>query len=282
MSLKTTKTLFAACLLFLGVNSAVAQLDSVHYHDLSMESQWGSSTVNDAFGCFVRITPTSYPATLRGIRGYFRNGDATSTFKWKVYVDATGAGNGGGGIFYFSPSAITNPSAGTTNQQASSYIDLTSSNIVITQGDVYVGAVQTVGFAGFGMDSSSSTAPTRQWQWMTVFNQNYWNTMQSQAAPLELGFTAFFTAFTTDVNGSYPDEMVNVFPNPATNVLHVQLPSINNNPVIKIFDVMGKQVAEQKVNDIETNIDLSGLTPGMYVVTIVSDAQVITRKIQKQ
>ena len=63
MKLKTTKKFFAAFLLCLGVNFASAQLDSVRYHDGQMETQWGSSTTGDAFGCFVRITPTSYPAT---------------------------------------------------------------------------------------------------------------------------------------------------------------------------------------------------------------------------
>ncbi len=282
MNSKTTFSFFAVLALFLGLaTGSRAQIDSVHYHDLSMETQWGSSTTNDQFGCFVRITPTSYPATLRGIRGYFRNAAAGSTFKWKVYVEQTGTGNGGGGIYYFSPTALANPAAGTTNQTASAYIDLTSSNIVIPSGDVYIGAVQTVGFAGFGMDSSSNTAPTRQWQWMTVFNQNYWNTLQSQTANFDLGFTGFFTAMTTGIDGSYAEEMINVFPNPATNVLHVQLPSVDNNPVIKLFDVMGKQVAEQKAIAIETTIDMSAFASGMYVVSVVSNAQVITRKVQK-
>jgi len=281
MNSKTTKKFLTALVLCLGVNLALAQLDSVHYHDLSMESQWGSSTTGDQFGCFVRITPTSYPATLRGIRGYFRNAPANSTIKWKVYADANGTGNGGATVAYISPNAFTNPAAGFVNQQKSAYIDLTSSNIVIAAGDVYIGAVQTVGYAGFGLDSSTNSAPTRQWQWLYAFGNN-WSTMQSQVAPLELGFTGFFTAFTTDINGAYAEEMINVFPNPATNVLHVQLPSTDNDHVIKIFDVMGKQVAEQKVTAFETNFDIGGLAPGMYVVTIVSDKQVITRKIVKQ
>jgi hypothetical protein len=281
MELKTTKKLFAAILFCLGANFSFAQLDSIRYHDGHMESQWGSSTSGDNFGCFVRITPPSYPATLRGIRGYFRNGDATSTIKWKVYKDPGGLANGGVTQLYLSSTAIANPSAGTTGQQATAYIDLTSSAIVITSGDVYVGAVQSIGWAGFGTDSSGSTAPNRQWQWLNVFSSNTWNTMASQTVSLELGFTAFFTAFTTGVDGAYSEEMINVFPNPATNVLHVQLPSAENNPVVKIFDVMGKQVAEQKASDIETNFDISSFASGIYILKITTDKQVITRKVQK-
>jgi len=281
MKLKTTTTFLSVIAFLLCTNFSFAQLDSIHYHDLSMESQWGSTTTGDDFGCFVRITPTSYPATLRGIRGYFRNGAAGSTIKWKVYGDPNSLANGGSGQLFLSANAVANPSAGTTGQQYSAYVDLTASNIVITQGDVYVGAVQSVGFAGFGMDSSSNTAPNRQWQWMTVFSQNNWSTMQSQLASLELGFTAFFTSMTTGLDGSYTEEMINVFPNPTSNLLHVQLPSADNNPIVKIFDVMGKQVAEQKVSEIETNFDMSSFATGVYVVSIVTDKQVITRKVQK-
>jgi hypothetical protein len=244
-----------------------------------MESQWGSSLVSNNFGCFVRITPPSYPATLRGIRGYFRNADATSTIKWKVYSDPNSLATGGVTQVFLSPNPFANPSAGTTGQQYTAYVDLTASNIIITQGDFYVGAVQTVGWAGFGIDSSGNTAPNRQWQWDYQF-ANHWNTMQSQTVSLELGFTAFFTPFTTGI-GTYTDEMINVFPNPSTNVLHIQLPSADNNPVVKIFDTMGRQVAEQKVKDIETNFDMSSFAPGIYVVSIVTDKQVITRRIQK-
>jgi len=279
--MKTTTKFLSVIVFCFCANFSFAQLDSVLFHDGHMENQWGSSTSADAFGCFIRVTPTSYPATLRGIRGYFRNGDATSTIKWKVYTDPSGAANGGVTQMYLAPNAIANPSAGTTGQQYTAYIDLTSNNLTIAQGDLYIGAVQTVGFAGFGIDSSGNTAPTRQWQWMTAFGSNYWNTMTSQALePYELGFTAFFTKFTTNID-AYTDEMINVFPNPSTNVLHVQLPSANNNPVVKIFDAMGRQVAEKKVIDMETNFDMSDLAPGVYVVSIITDKQVITKKVQK-
>src|ERR1700751_4986861 len=131
MELKTTKKLFAAILFCLGANFSFAQLDSIRYHDGHMESQWGSSTSGNQFGCFVRITPPSYPATLRGIRGYFRNADATSTIKWAVSADPNSLANGGVTIAYSSPSSIANPAAGTTNQQYTGYIDLTASNIII-------------------------------------------------------------------------------------------------------------------------------------------------------
>jgi hypothetical protein len=278
--MKTTKKLVLFIATLFCSTVSFAQLDSILYHDGTMESQWGSSLNNDNFGCFVRITPPAYPATLRGIRGYFRNADATSTIKWKVWADASGAGNGGVTIQYLSSTAFANPSAGTTNQQYTSYIDLTSSNIVINSGDVYVGAVQSVGWAGFGTDSSGNTAPTRQWQWDYQFG-NHWNTMQSQTVSLELGFTAFFTAFTTGVNGSYPEEMINVFPNPSSGILFVQLPSADHHPVVKIADMLGKQIAEQKMTDMEARFDISSYAPGMYVVSIVTDRQVITRKVQK-
>jgi hypothetical protein len=79
---------------------------------MQMETQWGSSTAGDQFGCFVRITPPSYPATLAGIRGFFRNADPGSTIKWKIYSDPSGLANGGVNALYLSPTAIVNPAAG--------------------------------------------------------------------------------------------------------------------------------------------------------------------------
>src|SRR5436190_24304612 len=88
------------------------QVDSIFYHDNQMESQWGSSTSGDLFGCFVRITPPVYPATLIGISGYFRNADASSNIKWKIFIDPGGSANGGVTPIYLSPVAINNPSSG--------------------------------------------------------------------------------------------------------------------------------------------------------------------------
>src|SRR4051794_20016869 len=102
------KLLLKLFLFFSITTSGYAQVDSLFYHDGVMESQWGSSTVNDNFGCFVRFTPNTYPATLLGIRGYFRNAGANSTIKWKVYADPNGNANGGVGIIYTSPSSVPN------------------------------------------------------------------------------------------------------------------------------------------------------------------------------
>lgn len=271
---------FISCMLAL---NASAQLDSVLYHDMQMETQWGSSTAADQFGCFVRITPPSYPATLRGIRGFFRNADPGSTIKWKVYADPSGMANGGTSIVYLSPAAIPNPATGgIANQQYDAYVDLTAENIVINAGDLYVGAVQTTNFFGAGIDHvpSNNVAPDRQWQWMNIFSTDYWNTMSSQAADGQLGFTAFFSSFGTGMN-EMQNEKMNVYVDPAGGHLHIQFPSRNFSGALQIVDVMGRILSEQKVTACDLRIDISTLKAGIYFVSVRSGHEVIQRRIEK-
>src|SRR6476620_10088648 len=102
--MKKILILFSCFVLFIPAMSE-AQIDSVYYHDSQFESQWGSSTGNDLFRLYVRVTPNTYPATLKGIRCWFRNAPAGATFKWTVYTDAAGAANGGVTNVYMSANA---------------------------------------------------------------------------------------------------------------------------------------------------------------------------------
>ena len=243
--MKIKKQLITFLLTCFIVNRASAQLDSILYHDTQMESQWGSSTVNDQFGCFVRVTPTVYPATLRGIRAYFRNADAASTFKWKVYSDSSGSMNGGVTQIYISPVAIPNPSSGgIPDQQYTAYVDLTSDNLVIDSGDVYIGVVQSVAYFGAGIDNApdNNVAVNRQWQWMNVFNVDYWNTLASQASSGQFGLTAFFTSSTIGINETGTEVGQLLFPNPATD--YISIFSSQKILSVTLLNIVGERVKE--------------------------------------
>jgi len=228
-----------------------------------MESQWGSSQSNDQFGCFVRITPLSYPATLIGIRGYFRNADASSMIKWKVYGDPGGTAAGGVSVLYTSPAAMANPAAGgNANQDYTAYVDLTSNNIVINSGDVYIGAVQNIGFFGAGIDNApnSTVAIDRQWQWMNVFNTNYWNTLASQASGGQFGFTAFFNAFTTGMQDTHTNGNA-VFPNPVSE--YITIPSHDQFNSLRLYDGLGNVV---KLFEVTDHLFVGDIPKGFYIL----------------
>jgi hypothetical protein len=60
---------------------------------------------------------------------------------------------------------------------------------------------------------------------MNIFSTDYWNTLSSQAADGQFGFTAFFNSFTSGWNEAR-DEKINVFVESSGKQLQVLLPLI--------------------------------------------------------
>jgi hypothetical protein len=273
------RTSFVFALLLIGYGKIIAQQDSILYHDMQMESQWGSTTVNDLFGCFVRFTPPAYPAQLTGIRAYFRNTGNPSTIKWKVYTDPSGSGNGGLNVAYLSPAPSPNPAAGgAPNQDYTGYVDLTSQNIIINSGDVYAGVVQNTGFFGIGIDNlpANNVAPTRQWQWMNVFGTDYWNTLVSQAATGQFGITAFFQPFGTSLPET--ESGIQIIYQPGDRTIDVILSKTTQDAKLRIYDMSGRLTTSSGCSETHCTLNLAGCTPGIYTLVLNSGTGVVTRK----
>ena len=81
-------------------------------------------------------------------------------------------------------------------------------------------------------------------------------------------------------NNKAPD--VILFPNPATNILTIQLPFLLNpfdfNKDISLYDASGKIVLKQKVNNQKFNIDISEFENGIYFITIADHELVFVSK----
>ena len=61
-----------------------------------------------------------------------------------------------------------------------------------------------------------------------------------------------------------------IYPNPASNLMHVQYDNIPNKPVISIYNMMGQNLLSIQAESADSVIDVSSLTNGIYFV-IVSD-----------
>lgn len=259
--------------------NVVAQCDSILYHDAAMESQWGSSTYDDHFSLMVRFTPAYYPAQLCAVRAYFRNADANSTFKWRAWSDPSGAALGGVSPIYLSPVAFANPAAGgIANQTYEAYSDLTSANITINSGDMYVGVTQTLGFFGMGIDNypNSSVAVDRQWQ----LQLGSWATLANQASNGQFGITAFFEPSTVGIEETNTNESnIAVYPNPATDNITIECPMSSQ---IEISNIEGQLLKTLMSSNSKTNIDVSTLPCGVYVVKVKTEKGVTVRKFIKE
>ena len=74
------------------------------------------------------------------------------------------------------------------------------------------------------------------------------------------------------------DYSTSVYPNPSNNVI-----SINNSNFIidniNLYSISGKLVKSQKVNSMQTNLNVTNLESGIYFLNIYSNNSIIKRKI---
>jgi hypothetical protein len=83
--------------------------------------------------------------------------------------------------------------------------------------------------------------------------------------------------YTSDSNP--PDvASVKVFPNPTSNFLFLEnLPSIKGDAFIEVFDIQGKRLLSQKLNNLSNIIATEALSNGFYILTVKEDGQIIGR-----
>lgn len=74
-----------------------------------------------------------------------------------------------------------------------------------------------------------------------------------------------------------------VYPNPASNLLNVNLSGIKGKSEVSLFDINGRQVLRREVNAANTQLDISTLPTGVYIIRIKNGTkEVSTTKIIKQ
>jgi hypothetical protein len=69
--------------------------------------------------------------------------------------------------------------------------------------------------------------------------------------------------------GAMPE--INIFPNTAGEWLKVLIPAFNQFTCIRITDLRGKSILEQKIIQPETEINLNKINAGFYFLIVYSD-----------
>jgi hypothetical protein len=78
------------------------------------------------------------------------------------------------------------------------------------------------------------------------------------------------------VNNIELDNMIQVFPNPFTNEIHIQLNSTNKQiNTLKIFTVLGQEVFNKNLENTKTTITSNDFPSGVYVYQILNNNQVV-------
>ncbi|OIP03568.1 MAG: hypothetical protein AUJ97_04285 [Bacteroidetes bacterium CG2_30_32_10] len=92
---------------------------------------------------------------------------------------------------------------------------------------------------------------------------------------IEITFTTF-----TGTNNYTQTSSINIQPNPTSGIVSIIFPSIAKDTEIEIYNIQGKIVKKEKVNDVlNTPIDMSNVAKGAYTVKIISNNQIVNKKL---
>ncbi|MCF6213402.1 MAG: T9SS type A sorting domain-containing protein [Flavobacteriaceae bacterium] len=71
----------------------------------------------------------------------------------------------------------------------------------------------------------------------------------------------------------------NMYPNPGSRQVTLQLPSQVNSANVTVFNYLGKSFIQKTINSLHNTIDVSSLSTGIYFVRIQTDSQIGTKKL---
>jgi hypothetical protein len=73
-----------------------------------------------------------------------------------------------------------------------------------------------------------------------------------------------------------------VFPNPATNLLNFEIANADKNSVVTILDLYGNKIMSRNLNNkMNGSFDISGLSRGMYLISILNGNKYLSKKFVK-
>jgi uncharacterized delta-60 repeat protein/uncharacterized repeat protein (TIGR01451 family) len=73
-----------------------------------------------------------------------------------------------------------------------------------------------------------------------------------------------------------------IFPNPANDLITINIPVANSNTSLELFTITGQLILQQNISGTTASIDISGLQHGMYFVQLKNDNGVYVKKLIKQ
>ena len=93
--------------------------------------------------------------------------------------------------------------------------------------------------------------------------------LMSVIAPLHKQTLHYALSGINDV--SYNSPSVNIYPNPAMDMLNINLKNIIGNTSLSIYDMTGKQVLNSTISKEENKVQLADLKSGLYIIKLMSD-----------
>ncbi|MCD4773312.1 MAG: C10 family peptidase [Bacteroidales bacterium] len=97
----------------------------------------------------------------------------------------------------------------------------------------------------------------------------------------EIEYTAFGVDIQETTNENYT---ISLFPNPVNNIINIKIdPAINDNTTVIMINAIGQSMLERKLKPStgpsEFKIDCSSYCSGIYLIKLINETQILTKKI---
>ena len=73
-----------------------------------------------------------------------------------------------------------------------------------------------------------------------------------------------------------------ISPNPSKDIMTITLPNLGEVVTLEVFDVLGKRIVLESLNELRSNLDVSKWNNGVYLVRISTDSATHTKRFVKQ
>lgn len=113
------------------------------------------------------------------------------------------------------------------------------------------------------------SSPTPAWQGEII------------AATLGLDNVTASTSFLSTKETKLKNAFV-ISPNPGRDKLNIRLSRLNNNTSVEVYDVLGKKIYTNKIDDLTKSIDATQWNSGVYLVRLITDQGTQTKRFIKQ
>ena len=147
--------------------------------------------------------------------------------------------------------------------------------------------------ADFRFTNDSLDYIVNTWEWVDcsifqVFDSLKFSLSSSDNGAFGMNTPAFFCMdnLTIDVTVGKNDvtsiqNKVEIFPNPASEVLYFRNINVNSKRSISIFNMNGQMLSENYINANQKSLDISNLPVGIYSVKIQTESETIYKKFVK-
>ncbi len=165
-----------------------------------------------------------------------------------------------------------------TNGTTSSYIGFTGNVLVNTSAsasgasDLGPFITSTQGTSAYTLYTVSYT-PTASGTYYFALN------VSATSAPWYLGVDDFKLDLTPLSNNLFTSNNFSFYPNPVKDILNISFSKTISQ--VNIYNIVGQEVAVKSINDTQSQIDMSNLSRGTYVVKITSEGLTQTIKVLK-